>query len=1193
MNIPITDDADSMEQRASSNTGYIASDVDVLINLQILKKTRKGIEPNPNLSTQPDEIRDFLTWATGSKKNPLPPLARRLLCLKRALIKNSIASAGPSTLQRTGEKSQLEEIDALLRADGATNLDDSMKCATEGSKWVPYSKGAGKPQVSSTPGGPGCTTTVNCAGDSVLTKMLADIQTKLNEIAGLQPLSPKIDEIATLLRDLLTVVGRPSDDDNLSQQMRRMKTTLDELKTGRISAPVDDASSVVSGASGASGASNISIITTRLQGLETKINKLLPPGPNPNPNPDPLIVARAEIAPPGGNVPGNIKPPPVIPTPTIPPAQIQEERDDIIEEIRLIQARIMSLPIAEINRELTTLKEYVQRIPNISGTAFTTLFDAIKEKIQESETRIQRRIQNIEASLARLNETVQLVRLNLDRNPENINDYIELQGAAIEGQIQGIKEDIIDTLRAQHQETQTTIKDCCDKSQQRNVATHTKLNAIDAKLDALTRTVDEGDSAHHVLLEQMSRLEGLIKAIRCPENEPILTALQTYTDELRRRIDTLKANNADGRNVARIQQITALEQRIRELQTQVEDCTGSRARVAELENNIGALETELARLRREGEGKNGRIHELTTAAAERDRNIREKEAAIEQLREELHVATGHALGIFEDLEEAERTIERLKEEQRLLNESIRNKDIRIRELGNLADRRQEELEVAIREKEEHQVRATELQTRIERLEKQIEDERAESAITIAELRSQLEALRLEKAASDARADAAEAQVEDLRRQLTTGADERTATIARLTDEKADFERQLRECNEALEILRASKTEVERLRDTETQERTEVIERLQTEIREINTKMNTRVKEYEERLRETTRKCAEQMDALSRQHKANMNKESNKCRNAMNNASREAMEQLEEEKDKLIEQLKALAKSSKVLGEENSQLKAQLDDLRKVNDDLAEARRAHADCEKQLKEANDALARSEEEKGAAQRDVSAARTRISELDAMTRTAQDGKARMEEERDKARKAASDCDEEKHAAAADCEKLREYKEKANENLRRAIKENVASELKRSAEHAKRVETIPKALVMPDLAKADHKDLMPILVPALNKIISYSNRGAKNVGIPDVSGLILRLLGAYRTHSDQTMSRDLDRFLNSTSTGRTIRDKAGIKAGTSPMKQFEQVMGFLYNLPKDIATYRTSGGRRTVKRYGKEKVSRYTRKG
>lgn len=187
MGFQIADDAASVSERTSSEKGFIDADLPLLQMLRIVEKKRGVIGVNHNLVDEPSNIRDFLTWASGSKKTPLPPLARRILCLKRAIIKNSIASVGTSLQQRTGEKNQLEEIDALLKADGVKNLDNAESCATEGSQWVPPAVGGDEPAAAVTkPTTSGCSTTVNC-DNSALTALLTEIKESIGKIGGVTP----------------------------------------------------------------------------------------------------------------------------------------------------------------------------------------------------------------------------------------------------------------------------------------------------------------------------------------------------------------------------------------------------------------------------------------------------------------------------------------------------------------------------------------------------------------------------------------------------------------------------------------------------------------------------------------------------------------------------------------------------------------------------------------------------------------------------------------------------------------------------------------------------------------------------------------------------------------------------------------------------------------------------------------------
>jgi chromosome segregation ATPase len=191
----IADDAASVLERSQSPTGFISSDIPLLEFMKVIDKKGGQQKLSKTLASSPQEIRDFLTWASGNKQRPLPPLARKILCLKRAIIKNSIASVGVSNQRRTGETKQLEEIDALLETDGAKDLDNADLCLTEGSKFTSYSTGGTIPPSPATPppppapmSGPGCQTQVTC-DSSAMVALIEDIKAALERIESMGPIS--------------------------------------------------------------------------------------------------------------------------------------------------------------------------------------------------------------------------------------------------------------------------------------------------------------------------------------------------------------------------------------------------------------------------------------------------------------------------------------------------------------------------------------------------------------------------------------------------------------------------------------------------------------------------------------------------------------------------------------------------------------------------------------------------------------------------------------------------------------------------------------------------------------------------------------------------------------------------------------------------------------------------------------------
>ncbi len=243
MGFTIADDATSVSERASSNTGFIDSDLPLLQMLRIVDKKRGVMGVNKNIVKEPVELRDFLTWAAGQKKTPLPPLARRILCLKRAIVKNSIASIGTAAHQRTGEKRQLEEIDALLKADGVVNLDNEELCQTEGSKWVSKAVG-GVPPAAAAPGEtcgtkPSCATSVSC-DNAALVKLISEIKENIGTISQAAPgqtdmtaVQSKVQEINERIIEIASVASTMGDPkaalEDIVAKLAELKPSLDAI----------------------------------------------------------------------------------------------------------------------------------------------------------------------------------------------------------------------------------------------------------------------------------------------------------------------------------------------------------------------------------------------------------------------------------------------------------------------------------------------------------------------------------------------------------------------------------------------------------------------------------------------------------------------------------------------------------------------------------------------------------------------------------------------------------------------------------------------------------------------------------------------------------------------------------------------------------------------------------------------------
>lgn len=100
------------------------ADIPVLLGLGILYRRRDGsLARHPLLPTTNEDIVQFFRWAVGNEKHPLPPLVRRILCVKRDILQESVESLHTSPLQRTGQRKLLGEIEVLLKNDGVKDLD--------------------------------------------------------------------------------------------------------------------------------------------------------------------------------------------------------------------------------------------------------------------------------------------------------------------------------------------------------------------------------------------------------------------------------------------------------------------------------------------------------------------------------------------------------------------------------------------------------------------------------------------------------------------------------------------------------------------------------------------------------------------------------------------------------------------------------------------------------------------------------------------------------------------------------------------------------------------------------------------------------------------------------------------------------------------------------------------------------------
>ena len=135
-------DSSQNPERRASPLGYIDSDRNLLKDLNVLAVEGGVYKPNSKIGTPSKaEIYDLLVWlGTSERSNPYPPLARKVLCLTREKLLNSIQSVNTANRVRPTQQRRIAELNDLLKADGVKSIKgesplDLKKCATESMKF--------------------------------------------------------------------------------------------------------------------------------------------------------------------------------------------------------------------------------------------------------------------------------------------------------------------------------------------------------------------------------------------------------------------------------------------------------------------------------------------------------------------------------------------------------------------------------------------------------------------------------------------------------------------------------------------------------------------------------------------------------------------------------------------------------------------------------------------------------------------------------------------------------------------------------------------------------------------------------------------------------------------------------------------------------------------------------------------------
>ena len=196
--------------RQKSANGYAPQDQPMLEALGILQKRRGQLRMNSALKSNPNEIREFLGWALGDKKYPLPPLVRKILCIKRTLIKDGMSSVKTSPSLRLAEENLLVEIDRMLKEDGVKDPD--VECKKVGGDAATNPKTI----VDACPDACDTINTIKEGVDELISRKMGDVNADIDAEDLAAKLSPLIkveataaninaDELAAKLSELIKV----------------------------------------------------------------------------------------------------------------------------------------------------------------------------------------------------------------------------------------------------------------------------------------------------------------------------------------------------------------------------------------------------------------------------------------------------------------------------------------------------------------------------------------------------------------------------------------------------------------------------------------------------------------------------------------------------------------------------------------------------------------------------------------------------------------------------------------------------------------------------------------------------------------------------------------------------------------------------------------------------------------------------
>ena len=704
-----TIDTDEQSVKERNEKGYIQNDIPLLESFRILQKKKGKMEINSKLGANPKDIGDFLQWLQGDKKPPLPPIARKILCLKRASVLSSIQSIGTPTLKRTGQQKLLEEIDDLLHSDGVEYTDDTKDCMAFPSAFESVSNvsetpksistgtneptemvSTGKSTETETETGKGtsnCHTTVHCGENVALVELVREILGKIDAIgspdleklyASMEIIQAKLKELpqSTSEGDVRTMLNEHS------QQAKEFNKTLMDTLTP---------------------------LMERLQSIQTASPKEVP-------------------------------------------KQLREVQNDYGDRLETIAHTIDSIlgNTQYIRSKVDSIDTSIRNVLATMETLHSPNLDSLSERLES----ISQQLTSSSAQLQLLrpeefHQRFEGLSNGIDTLSKRLEEVHEKKGT---GDVQGLIESIhseyttffehlrgnIDDLLTRTGNIQSKVESIDDKVD--SILEGKFRDAIDSRFDDLKRNISgikanvSGGDTHLPLQQEVGRLQTLIERLQAvdkesPNTNSVSDALRLENESLRQSIAFHKGEMEMLTQTAESQEQekTRLEneiQRLQQLLTRISQDIGSQStrlvREEERSNDyaeknrvlqeiVEELESRLAGMTSEKENVDGQVKARLEAAIQRMQQL------LTRVSRDLELQSTR-------LAQEEYLSENLTKRNAMLQDMINELERRIAEMTSEKEELEKRIQESTREREEYDGNLTELQECVRENELDTEDE---------------------------------------------------------------------------------------------------------------------------------------------------------------------------------------------------------------------------------------------------------------------------------------------------------------------------------------------------------------------------------------------------------------------------------------------------------------------------------------